>query len=731
MILHGRKRDRCSFKILQPWLEREMAMRMGFILMLWSFLCAAIMKPDEPLLRWQPLYEPGSGGWITAIAVSPHENKRVLMGGDMLGVGLSLNRGERWEWTFGFLSWEIGEFTWHPLDPKIVWVGTMSGPHRSTDGGKTWTPMRNGIPPLSDWHYSAPIEKVLFDPNNPERLIAVGGSQRRWHSPGEPLWGAIWESTDGGQSWHLLSVIRDAQGKGRNIVAAAFAARLSMRLYAAVDGLGVFVSEDGGKTWIPRNQGLPHTNVNDLAVHPTDPDTLWVALGNCRPEGATQFLPGGIYKSTDGGLSWHPAVKGMDLVSTDDPNLTSRFDAIAVAPSNPNILVTCDTAWNRSIAYKSVDGGESWFKIADSNSVMRAYPAGLSMMVIAFDPKDANVIFMAGSEYAVRSLDGGKTWQDITARRVGNGWRGRGFSGLCATNVKFNPFRRGHIVILALDHGFWQSKDGGLSWTTGKGMPPWDGRHDVTFADPKGQVLFVTRGQFGNFGGILKSTDGGETWTVLAGKRCGLPELGERQQPLSIHAANPQTVWATIGGRLYRTDDGGEHWRIVHDGPNLNWIAPVQPLSHSFYVAGDDGVYFTTDGTHLRLLEGGPKPATFVTVDPTNPHRIYVTSWRQAGGLWRWENGRWTKLHDNPFIYWAAVHPRNPLRLVVATNDHPYHDRCFATGIWVSSDGGRTWQQANDGLACLRVTCVAFNPHDPTQIICGTLGSGFFVARWR
>ena len=683
-------------------------------------------------LQWQPLCEPGSGGWLTGIAISPHDSRCVLMGGDLLGVAWSADRGERWHRAFGFLSWEIGEFSWHPTDPKTVWVGTMSGPHVSHDSGRTWQPQRNGMPPISDGHYSVPIEKVLFDPNNPNRLIAIGGSQRRWASPGEPMWGAVWESTDGGQSWHLLSVIRDDKGKGRNIVAAAFAASSSTTLYAAVDGLGVFVSTDGGKSWQPRNDGLPHTNVNDLVTHPTDPNTLWVALGNFPPKDTAHWLPGGIFKSTDGGKTWRQVTRGMELVATNDPNLTSRFEAIAVAHSRPEILVTCDTAWNRGTAYKSTDGGESWTKIADGSSVDRAYPAGLSMTVIAIDPTNPNVIFMAGSEYALRSVDGGKTWTDVTAYRVGNGWRGRGFSGLCATNVRFNPFNRRHWVVLALDHGFWQSTDGGQSWTTGKGMPAWEGRHDVAFTGRNGEVMFVTRGQFGSFGGIVKSVDGGETWTVLSGKRRGLPELGEQAQPISVHAINPQTVWATIGGKLYRSDDGGEHWRIVHDGPSLSWIAPVKPTSRSFYVAGDLGVYFTPDGERFTLIEGSPKPATFIIVDPNNPQRIYVTSWRSnMGGLWRWERGKWERLLNDPFVYCIAVHPQNPQRLVIGTNDHPYHDRCFATGIWVSEDGGKTWQPANDGLGCLRVQCIAFNPHDPTQLICGTLGSGFFIARWR
>src|SRR3972149_924650 len=59
-------------------------------------------EPKEVRLQWEALYEPGSGGWISSVAVSPHDPKRVLVGGDMLGVGLSEDGGDSWQSTFGF-----------------------------------------------------------------------------------------------------------------------------------------------------------------------------------------------------------------------------------------------------------------------------------------------------------------------------------------------------------------------------------------------------------------------------------------------------------------------------------------------------------------------------------------------------------------------------------------------------------------------------------------------------
>ena len=64
------------------------------------------------------------------------------------------------------------------------------------------------------------------------------------------------------------------------------------------------------------------------------------------------------------------------------------------------------------------------------------------------------------------------------------------------------------------------------------------------------------------------------------------------------------------------------------------------------------------------------------------------------------------------------------------TNQNPYLDFCGATGVWLSSDAGKTCSVQNDGLGMLRGYAIAFNPHDPEQLIFGTQGSGFFVARW-
>lgn len=671
----------------------------------------------QPRITWKPLGEPGSGGAITALSVSPTDSRRVLVGGDMLGVGLSTDRGGSWQATTGFRSWEIAQFTWHPSDPNVVWAATMSGPYKSTDGGRTWAEKRAGMEAISSGSYSDPLEKILFDPADPAHLLAFGGSKRGWQSLGMPAWNAVWESADSGEHWHRLSTIGSVLAPG--IIAAAYVPGPGAAvLYVVADGQGVYKSRDNGRTWTAANTGLPTLNIRDLAADLLAPGALYAAYGSF---GAGAPHPGGVAKTTDGGQTWQSINTGLTQSTDSDPNKTSHFESLAVSSVFPGTVYASDNGWTSEGIFRSTDGGAHWSAVLGNGAPIpaRAYAGGPGMRTITVDPHGPG-IYAGDNDAMFRSLDGGGTWADITSKppSAAGTWEGRGFSGLCANAVRFNPYAD-QTVLLALDDGkFWSSTDTMKTWRWGGGgLSHYNGGSDCTFAGTGGKTIYALFGE-----GPAKSTDGGKSWAALPLSSGKGGYLG------GIYALPgvPNTVWIVVAGQLYKSVNGGSAWAQVTSGglsaDGKLWGFAADPRTpKTFYVGGGSGIWKTADGITFALMPGSPSGG--VLVDPTQPACLYVV----GGGLLRYDGGRWSRLSADSTIKSVAVDPANGSRIVYTTSDNPYHDVSSATGVWLSEDRGATWTSQNTGLALLRAPCVSFNPRIPDHLLLGTEGRGFWI----
>jgi photosystem II stability/assembly factor-like uncharacterized protein len=690
-------------------------------------------------LQWQTLNEPGSGGWLTSLRVHPSNSAHLVLGGDMLGLGVSSDGGKTWGGGFGLKSWEIGDVTFDPKNPSTVWAGTMSGPVVSRDGGKTWETKRKGFPDVSSGGYSAPIQRVMIDPENPSRLLAFGGSYRGWASPGSPKFGFIWESLDGGESWQEFSSVLPY----RNITWVD-ADRAWKRMYAVVQKRGVFVSEDRGKTWKSSMEGLTKdSGIRMVAVHPENPDIAWVAAGN-RPEGkdSRRFLPGGIFRTVNGGESWQEIGTGLPKRAGTNPNFTTRFQAIAVSPVDPNQLATSDTSWDHNAVYHSSDGGETWVQVLNGDSqkaIPTAYPAGMGATIITFDPTLPEVFFLANSETVLRTADRGKTWQDITSSVVSQEpvktFLGHGYSGLCSTKAVFNPFRAGSVILTAMDAGkHIRSDDDWQSWYFfGTGFSnPWGGGNDAAFAKPDGRIAYLAAGQHGGQGSIARTDDAGVTWKEFQGPQHGLPK-GAGAEATAVHCDPdaPDRAWAVMGGAFFATKDGGSTWTKVDEIERATVIGKASGLGYPFYVGSKKGVFKTMDGQDFELIPGSPTSPSSIFVPVAAPdHPLVVKHRANDGGVYQWQGSEWKRIFDQTYAFDVAVHPTNPQRIAVSTSDDPYHDISRATGVWLSEDGGVTWHQSNDGLSCTRGKTIAFDPHRPERLVFGSFGRGFFHATW-
>ncbi|MFQ6610831.1 MAG: hypothetical protein ACE5D7_08550, partial [Fidelibacterota bacterium] len=646
------------------------------------------------MLTWQSLNEPGDGGAVTSIRVSPYNSNHILLGGDVMGTSYSMDGGLTWHDTYGFNDWVIGDITWHPADSNIVWAGSMSGPFKSIDGGIHWQMMRTGMDPINNWYYSCPVQKILFDPNDVNHLLAFGGSFRNWYSPGASKWNSLWESLDGGNNWVEKTTIGTTVAYGTmNAIYVG-----TSKIVAAVYGQGIYISNDNGVSWTASNTGLPYNDALWVTVDPNDTTILYCSTNNYLSGGA--YLPGGVFKSIDGGVTWTNISTGLEQNTDIDKQIASYYRMVKASPTNSNILYTANGGWSNSMTYKSTDAGATWnplFTTASAVNTPVFYNfSGPELYVFDFDHNNGDVMIGGNWEYVLKTTDGGINWDDLMSdtTSVPGYFTGTGYSGIATTNFEFNPYNSNEAVFQGMDDAkFVISKDNLNSWKRGGiGMNRMNGGNDVCFAGINGATLYCTSGQDLRFDGVYKSTDGGDHWTWFDYTLFpGCTPTGG--QPLGVYAipSNPNTAWVTAQDKIYHTTNGGTTWSLVFTAPGIIFIAPAKNSPNTFYVNSQNGVYKTTDGVNFTLMPGSPVSGRIIIVDPNDDTILFVTKYKTNDGeegLWKYDGVTWNLIRSDYNLNNVAVQPGNSQVIMVTTYDESFHDVMASTGVWISLDGG-------------------------------------------
>ena len=298
---------------------------------------------------------------------------------------------------------------------------------------------------------------------------------------------------------------------------------------------------------------------------------------------------GGVWKSTDYGRTWNPIFDGQP---------TGSIGAIAVAPSNPNIIYVGsgeglqrpDLSTGDGI-YKSTDAGKTWTHLGLRD--------GQQIPMIQVDPRNPDKLFVAvlGHPYGpnperglYRSTDGGQTFEKVLGKDENTG----------ASEVQIDQSNP-DTVYAAL----WEARQG-----------PWE---NSSWTGPGG--------------GMFKSTDGGTTWRALAN---GIPSGADGfiQANIAIAPSNSRRLYASVASNqgigIYRSDDAGEHW-----------------------------VRATTDARPAGRIGGGD--LSVPTVDPKNPDTVYVAStvtWKSTDAGKTWTGIRGAPGGDDYQRVW--INPNNP-----------------------------------------------------------------------
>ncbi len=203
----------------------------------------------------------------------------------------------------------------------------------------------------------------------------------------------LYRSGDGGQSWNSIAIPSSENGQ---IAAVAASPAGKGVTYVVGTGLGVLRSEDGGKSWIARNEGLPSRDVIAVAAHTTQPETAYVVISGH-----------GVYRSQDAGRSWRlmePGSQGgiQQLVHSDMAGSMQTGWLFAATSKGIRRTMDCFCLWQ---VFRSNDGGESWIQTTSPNS---------NVVALAFAP--SNILYaIDGKGVLFRSADDGGSWIQVDA----------------------------------------------------------------------------------------------------------------------------------------------------------------------------------------------------------------------------------------------------------------------------------------------------------------------------
>ncbi|MFN7961674.1 MAG: glycosyl hydrolase [Thermoanaerobaculia bacterium] len=337
---------------------------------------------------------------------------------------------------------------------------------------------------------------------------------------------------------------------------------------------------------------------------------------------------GGVWKTTDGGLTWKNLSDGF---------FGGSIGAVAVSEWDPNVIYvgTGEETLRGNVSsgdgvWKSLDAGKTWKNVGlpDSRHIFR----------IRIHPRNPELVYVAAFGHAFganaergvyRSKDGGLTWEKVL---FVNNEVGAADLAMDPTNprILYASFWRARRSPWGFESGgpgssLWKSIDGGDNWqelTTNPGLPKGPlGIIGITVSasQPDNLYAIVEAEQ----GGVFRSKDGGKTWTRTNENR----ELRQRAWYYSrIYAdpADPETVYV-VNVRFHRSKDGGKTFtalRTPHGDNHDLWIAPEDPLR--MIESNDGGVNVSTDGGRSWTVQSNQPTAQIYRVSTDNavPYRL-------------------------------------------------------------------------------------------------------------
>ncbi len=573
---------------------------------------------------------------------------------------------QRWLYERRFHSDENGRLIYPQTEWSRYEASRQSLVANRTAAGN-WTELGpSGWIRTSSWNPgTGRIAAVAMHPSN-ENIIYIG-------SPG----GGLWKTTNGGTSWQPLT---DNNSVWMYIFSLAIDPVNQNVVYAGTGNNGnvVIKSTDGGATWAPTGAGPGGSMIRKILIHPTSTNIVFACASN------------GIWRSTNAGASWTQV------------HSTYKED-IEFKPDDLNIMY----ATGNDVA-RSTDNGVTWTVLNAAQGITNT-----GRTLVAVSPANPNYVYIcqaSGSLFGriYKSTDAGVSFTTTVTGSAASGTNyfgyeanGTGTSGQATHDMALavSPTNADDVSIAGII--CWRSVNGGTSFsaTTEWFLPNSTG---YNHADVHG-LFWVNSTLYSiSDGGLFKSFDNGDNWIDIS------TGLGIRQ---FYRIANSQTNANVITGGA---QDNGSATRQA-SGSWVDWLGAdgmeglVSPTDHLrlWGTTQNGGLYRSTNGGNSYSNLPNPSNGDWVTplaIHPTDQNIVFG-GWT---GVYKSINGgsSWTNIASgtiSSLVTDLAVSPSNP--------DYIYASR--GTTLWVTTDGGTTW---NTRTAPASINDIAISPLDPTKI---------------
>jgi photosystem II stability/assembly factor-like uncharacterized protein len=551
---------------------------------------------------------------LTQSTVDPN----ILIAGTVNGVWRSKNSGGDWEKiSSSTMPVNIDSVAIDPRSADTMYAGTWWRAYKTTDSGKNWRLIKNGMIDDSD------VFAINIDPRNPEHIIASACS-------------GIYESQNAGEKWAKIQGIPSQSRRTRDILQHPSVAGT---IYAATTE-GFWMSSTSGKTWSLTTQR--DLEINSIAVHPDEPNRVFIGTNNY-----------GVMVSNDG---------GRNFVQTNG-NFSSRFTYFVTPDaSQPNrfYAATHNTATGGGFFFVSADGGRTWQQ-SRGFDVIRVRP-----FVLRQDAANPSLMYLGTNVGIYRSVDRGASWSQLTAGKVPAKpvvkkpvakKPVKKTASVAPTNTASVPAGKlvpainekvkvientpdGKGLLVGTDKGLYRSYDVTKGWeklSLGVGIN--ENIFAIHMSSTRPETIWAGTAT----SGVIVSRDSGKTWTKAGGAPDNVPISSIRSDP-----ERPDYVYVGTIQTFYTSRDGGNTWNRRGGGLPLGNFTSIlinpnntDEIIVSSALDTDGGMFISTDaGNKWKRVDGkdmklASRRLWSIAFDPQNSNRIFAGT--HSSGVYRIE----------------------------------------------------------------------------------------------